>query len=72
MAKLVIDINYLKRNEDKAIRAMNRWGGGFVKQLAVLYLHADSENRLLLLTTFYDYFKKYIEMEELNGTTHSG
>jgi hypothetical protein len=41
------------------LEAMQRYGGGFVKQLAVLYRHGDEENRRKLEALFQGYFAEY-------------
>lgn len=44
------------------IETMERYGGGFVQQLALLYRHADPENQRKLEEAFRNYFTKYDEM----------
>jgi hypothetical protein len=44
------------------LEAMHRYGGGFVKQLAVLYRLADRDNQEKLASTFWHYFRQYDEM----------
>jgi hypothetical protein len=44
--------------------AMDRFGGSFVKQLAVLYRLADSINQKKLEDTFSNYFEEYTKMSE--------
>lgn len=46
---------------DDILAAMDRFGGGFVQQLAVLFRYADEDNRRALESTFRHYFKKYDE-----------
>jgi hypothetical protein len=44
---------------DHAIRAMLRFGGGFVSSLARAYQNADDENRRRIETTWPEYFEQY-------------
>lgn len=48
------------------LEAMIVYGGGFVRQLAVLYRLADRENRRKLADTFEEYFAKYDEMAAID------
>lgn len=47
------------------LEAMTCYGGGFVKELAMLYRLADHENRVKLVTTFEHYFVQYDEMARM-------
>ena len=44
------------------IRMMELYGGGFIKQLALLWQHADMDNKKRIEISFADYFKKYDDM----------
>jgi len=46
------------------LEAMERYGGGFVKQLAILYRHADGVNQTRLENAFQSYFTKYDEIAQ--------
>lgn len=46
----------------ETLDTMQRNGGSFVKQLAVLYRHADAANARLLEETFADYFTEYAKI----------
>lgn len=45
--------------EFKTIRAMQDFGGSFVKGLVKLYIVADSDNKVKLINSFKDYFDDY-------------
>ncbi len=44
--------------------AMLQFGGGFVKQLALLYRQADAANRARLRDAFPDYWKTYSQLAD--------
>jgi hypothetical protein len=46
---------------DDILEAMERFGGHFIKQLALLYRLADDTNRSALEGAFRQYFQKYDE-----------
>lgn len=46
----------------KVIEAMNKYGGGFVKELSYLFIKADYTNFNKLKTTFSEYWEQYKEM----------
>lgn len=46
----------------QVIRAMQRYGGGFIHALAEAFLHADANNRHRLKSAFPEYWSKYSEM----------
>jgi hypothetical protein len=52
-------------SEHEILEAMHQYGGGFVRQLAVLYRLADRGNQEKLAMTFAHYFKQYDEMASL-------
>jgi hypothetical protein len=41
------------------LEAMKKYGGSFIKHLAILYNHADDENRRKLEALFQEYFRQY-------------
>ena len=47
------------RVSEQTLINMEKYGGSFVKQLAVLYRIADGENKRKLEKCFKDYFDKY-------------
>jgi len=47
---------------DGALTMMQRYGGGFVKNLAVAWLHADAENSRKLAEAFPGYLATYADM----------
>lgn len=47
------------------LETMERMGGSFIKQLAILYRHADDVNREALSVAFYHYFREYDELTTL-------
>jgi len=49
-------------SEHEILETMHRYGGGFVKQLAVLYRLADHENQRRLEQAFRHYFEQYDAM----------
>lgn len=51
-----------RSTEHEILEAMWTYGGGFVKQLAVLYRLGDAINRRKLVEAFPDYFQQYDEM----------
>ena len=51
-----------KTSRDEILDAMDRFGGSFVQQLAVLYRHGDEVNRRKLEVAFHDEFVEYDEM----------
>ena len=46
-------------NIEQTLENMETYGGGFVKQLAILYLHADYKNKMKLEQTFSELFEQY-------------
>jgi len=45
-------------------RAMNKYGGSFVKRLGDALLHADPNNTQKIKDTFSEYWIKYLEIYE--------
>lgn len=59
----------MKMNDEKmekTLENMERYGGSFTKQLAILYRVADYNNQLLLLRCFHDEFLRYAHFGEDN------
>lgn len=57
-------MNNFWENEDQEFETldnMDKFGGSFVKQLAVLYRLADLNNKSKLIDTFINYFNEYKE-----------
>ena len=54
--------NTMYENIYGIITFMEKYGGSFVKQLAILHELGDSTNKIKLETTFKEYFDKYYEM----------
>jgi hypothetical protein len=52
-------------SKHEILEAMHRFGGNFVRQLALLYSAADETNQRKLEEAFRDYFKQYDEMAAL-------
>lgn len=53
------------------LQAMTVYGGGFVRQLAVLYRHADPDNQRKLHEAFRNYFQQYDELATLEARKES-
>lgn len=51
-----------RTTEYQILEAMERLGGSFVKQLAILYRHGDVANRQKLAQMFNAYFQEYDEL----------
>lgn len=51
--------------EYEILKTMERYGGGFIQQLVVLYHHADQVNQAKLRAAFANYFEEYREMAML-------
>jgi hypothetical protein len=51
-----------QHSEEDIIASMSKFGGSFVKQLAVLWYRADDNNQKKLEEAFHSYFIKYDEM----------
>jgi hypothetical protein len=51
-----------KNTHHEILEAMTVYGGGFVRQLAVLYRLADLDNQRKLATAFENYFRQYDEL----------
>lgn len=49
---------------DRALQNMRIYGGSFVRQLAILYYHADNGNQTILLQVFGSYFHEYFNFEK--------
>lgn len=49
-------------NEFIIVETMEKYGGSFVKQLAILFRYADRNNFDKLKMTFPEYWKQYEEM----------
>lgn len=50
------------------LRAMERYGGGFIRSFAALMRHADHHNFSRLKAAFPDYWEEYKTMAELDRT----
>lgn len=46
-------------HSEHTLENMDKYGGSFVKQLAILYRYADHGNKAKLEATFREYFEKY-------------
>jgi hypothetical protein len=55
-------MNPYQHSEYEILEAMHVYGGGFVKQLAVLYRLGDRENKIKLEEAFRNYFTQYDRM----------
>jgi hypothetical protein len=53
-----------KTSDWDIMEAMTKYGGSFVKQLAVLYRLADPNNKHKLEIIFNDFFHKYDELAD--------
>jgi len=53
------------------IKAMQTYGGNFVKHLAATFIAADEDNRETIKTAFVDYWMKYLAMS-MNMETEDG
>jgi hypothetical protein len=60
--------NKMSEKDYKTVEAMARFGGSFVKELAVLASRADPENLKKIKDTWPEYWSRYEKMaEESNG-----
>jgi hypothetical protein len=50
------------------LETMERYGGSFVRQLALLYRRADEVNRAKLEATFQEYFLQYDKIASRDDT----
>ena len=48
-----------QREDWQVVQAMKHWGGGFVKQLATLFLHADKDNQRRIREAWPEYWAEY-------------
>jgi len=53
---------YLQKKDYETLDKMEKYGGSFVKTLAKLVAHADSENLAKIKTTWPEYWDKYEKM----------
>jgi hypothetical protein len=53
-----------KTSDWDILEAMTKYGGSFVKQLAILYRLADPNNKKKLENTFGDFFRKYDDIAD--------
>jgi len=54
----------MEDNDHKVIEAMERYGGSFVKALAVAFYRADHINTQKLKSAFPEYWEQYKKMAE--------
>jgi len=59
-------------SEYEVLEAMTRFGGSFVKQLAVLIRLADYTNKRKLLAAFPEYIEEYRELARLSAVGEPG
>ena len=43
----------------RAVKAMEKWGGGFASALAVAYFRADADNQARMLAAWPELFERY-------------
>jgi len=60
-------MNSTKVSDYEVINAMETYGGGFVKALAVAFRRADGTNFAKLRYTFDEYWKQYQQMAQANA-----
>ena len=53
-------------NEDEmnVVDTMEKYGGSFVKALAICFRHADRNNFIKLQTAFVEYWEQYFKMNK--------
>jgi hypothetical protein len=49
--------------DDATLANMERYGGSFIRALAICYRRADEDNRAALRRTFAEYFEMYGRMK---------